>query len=196
MGRALSAAKKAVLMEARQRGAVPFTEKRPSRNLGHGGEHDVELAEDGARVIKHTRDGRFGYTPALNQEGRIIGAAASAEQYISRIEEHEALFPTGLKIDGIHADSGGGLTVSQVYLHDSHPDAESVRDTLTKAGFQKTSLGSTVWFNPKTKHLINDAKTDNFRKTPAGEIVPVDLQVAKVEPDSALHKALIGSLSK
>jgi hypothetical protein len=187
---------KGVLMEARNRGDVPFTAPNPERAIGHGGEHDVELSEDGGRVIKHTREGRFGYIPVLNQDGRIIGVPASAYDYVQRMEAHETLFPTELRFEGIHGELGGGFTISQTHYSDAHPGLATIWRRMQDAGFKKSPLGATAWFNPSTHHLINDAKSENFRQVATGTIVPVDLQITKAEPGSALHKALMGSLGK
>jgi hypothetical protein len=124
-------------MEARSRGEIPFVQANSARYLGHGGEHDVELSEDGLRIIKHTRNGCFGYSPALTAQGRIEGIPATAHEYVERMDANADHFGIITKFEGIHAEHGGGFTVSQPFLSESHPGSDEAREYMLAAGFKK-----------------------------------------------------------
>lgn len=134
--------------------------RNEARQFSQGGEHYVELSADGSRVIKHTKDLGFGFTPDVDMEGHIILRPATANEHARRIAAHEKMFPTGLKIVGVNAKSA--FTTSQKHFAGETPDPSDVRKSLFDAGFKKVSeaniydrtLENTTYFNPKNGYVL------------------------------------------
>jgi hypothetical protein len=110
----------------RDSGTLAATTRNEARQFSQGGEHYVELSADGSRVIKHTKDLGFGFTPDVDKEGHIILRPATANEYARRVAAHEKMFPTGLKIVGVNTESA--FTTSQKHfagetMRTSSPDS-------------------------------------------------------------------------
>jgi hypothetical protein len=186
------------LAAQRESGSLSITRLNPDRRLAEGGEHRVELSVDGKRVIKHTKGGLFGYQPDVNSTGNIVHRPSAASEYIQRQEMQNRIFGSDLKLEGSHAAEGGGLTYSQTFINGQRPSVPDIVDHMDALGFKKVSprniysetLEHTTFFNPKTFHVVGDAKSENFRRTADGRIHALDLMITRAAPGSALHTAL------
>lgn len=192
------------LAAARASGALPTTRHDTERHIAEGGEHHVELSEDGARVIKHTKGGLFGYQPDVNGGGNVILRASKASEYLDRTALQNKAFGSDLRVEGSHEHEGGGLTVSQTHFTGEKPSHAEVEAHMGKLGFQKVSgdniydrtLEDTTWFSPKTGIIAGDAKPDNFKKTADGQIHALDLMLAHAKPGTPLHQAMMKGVGK
>jgi hypothetical protein len=187
----------------RESGKIPTNTQNPARHLGEGGEHRVELGEDGARVIKHTKSGIFGFQPDVNSTGNIIHRPSKASEYMQRQEMQNKVFDTDMKLKGSHAEEGGGLTFSQTHVSGEEPSVPQIHAYMEAHGFKNSPanihsrvLEHTTFFNPATNLVAGDAKPENFRKTGDGTLHVLDLMVAPAAPGTPLHAALTGKPSR
>lgn len=176
-----------------------------ARVKGEGGEHIVELSEDGTRVIKHTK-GSFGY--ALRGQDAPLGSFAALDdatpqEYRQRIDLHNQVFGDDTRIEGVSKawNDNVGLVVSQRVIKGRSATAEEAAAYLKKHGFvqvrnealfgEHLEKHSTTWFHPKSGIVATDVKPDNFKVTPAGKIHSIDTIVQRVKPGSALERAML-----
>jgi len=168
--------------------------------IGTGQEHIVEDAGD--RVLKHTKGG-FGYKvhPVVGPYGGYATLrVATPGEYLDRMDHFNHAFGDDSRLEGVLAAGGShiGLTVSQKKIKGTEPTQPEIDDYLKKGGYVKVAadkfendhIKDKTWINPKSGYVVTDVKPDNFKKTPDGKIVPIDLIVDHAPEGSDLHKAL------
>ena len=155
------------LAAARASGALPTTQHNPALRLAEGGEHHVELSTDGARVIKHTKGGLFGYQPDVNSGGNVVLRASKASEYLDRNTLQNKAFGSDLRLEGSHEAEGGGLTVSQTHFTGEKPSHARIEDIRAIGGdlpMATTSIysrtdGIVHW---RTSRARENAQTENI----------------------------------
>lgn len=177
-------------------------EPNPARKVGEGGEHFVEHHGDGSRVLKHTR-GWFGYAIDLDRAGdsetAVIARSALPAEYLARVAAQNAIFGDDIRIEGLNRFFGRtGFVVSQKTIQGCEPSHEEMDHKMASMGFKKVNpaiignrdLTDKTWFDPATGWLISDVKPANFKKTPAGDIIPIDVIVQHFPQSGRLHQVL------
>ncbi len=194
-------------------------EPNPDREIGGGSEHLVEhLATDPARVLKHTRDPEpnappaadFGYT--LDSSYLLIGTGdyrgmltlrpATPSEYLERMDAENEVFGGDAKIVGITRVNGRiGLAVSQTAVKGGEPSPGKLKVMMEARGFRKVSdskmehdqLMGKTWYDAKSRTLVADVKPENFKMTPEGRILAVDVIVRRLSEGSDLHDILMAT---
>jgi hypothetical protein len=159
-----------------------------------GAEHDVFLAADGLRVVKHARN--YGFGPAV-ADGGLIMSTGTPCGYLVRHALLEQVFPTGITVEGLTED--GHFVISQRAIKGNHPTDHAIRKYLSGIGFvnvpARFGQGGAAWFHRGLGVLIMDTAADNFIAAKQG-IVPIDLQIAELEGELLELAAAVDSLAQ
>jgi hypothetical protein len=157
--------------------AQDFEGLRQGRNVG-GMEHDVYEDPKTGRFVKFTKGGHFGQNKDL-------------PEYLERHALANKLWPElGYKLDGVIKDPQTGepqAVVSVNKIGGSPPSQDEVQAWFEEHGWQPNGdraydddgndLGQWNWTDPRTGTQLGDAGAANFRKTPDGKIIPIDVDL-------------------
>ncbi len=67
------------------------------------------------------------------------------------------------------------LVISQPLLEGPHPEPLQINSFLSGQGFDRKD--TLMWYRPTDGLAVSDTKPSNFIRTPAGDILPIDLPV-------------------
>ncbi len=170
---------------------VEFTLSSTHQARGGGGEHLVFRREphDGL-IYKATWREQFGFVPGLDARGRWRLFPATPSQYLLRCGLANSVFGDDIRLLAIAQDQAGGsdvpsIVTSQPFVIGSPPDEHEIARYLSALGFQPLPRAThrpsglhDVWCRREDHLVICDAVSGNFVRTPAGDILPIDLPAA------------------
>ncbi len=158
-------------------------------------EHKVYLASDRC-VLKATLPGWCGQVPII-LDGRLQRREANPAQYLDRICLHNVVFNGRIKLVGFCVSGRPSLIIgeppgqpsivtSQPFylaadLDHPAPTPEKLDKWMRAQGFLGMPASHFGWVRPADGVVVTDAKPDNFIFTADG-ILPIDLQIAQVDP--------------
>ena len=176
--------------------------------LDHGGEHTVYVSPDARHVIKITKPGLYGYVPTEDVAPGVTGdlrriklRRATPAEYLLRTALFSRLTGTDWQMHGLEftdeatdspvivssqpfipqaVDAQGNpvrVTQPQIDAYMSAIGFQPVEETTGTVFRDERMEGQTYW-HPKEQVLAADARPANFRITPDGVVVPVDLMLA------------------
>lgn len=141
-------------------------------------------------VIKITKQGIFGGTPYLNDKGEISLRGGTPNEYLDRIKLNNKVFGDDIKFLGYTHDPKTGYiaaVTSQPFIKGTSPSKSEISSFFEDNGFKMVGIGTTFYDSSKNL-LAFDAHEGNFKKTPEGKIIPID--VILIHPDGDLKRQL------
>lgn len=135
------------------------------RNLAGESEHDVFHVSESKRVIKTTIPPNF-------------GARGAAEAYLTNALRNNEMFGDDVHLHGVMRMSGGPvLVISQPFIDGTRPTLLEIARWFEDQGY--VAAGIHRWKHPASGADIADAHAGNLLKDPAGNLIPIDLQILK-----------------
>lgn len=172
---------------------IDLTLSSSHKARGGGGEHLIFRAEphDG-RIYKATWREQFGFVPGFDPRGRWRLLPATPSQYLLRCGLANVVFGDDIRLFAIAQDQAGdsetpSIIISQPFIVGEPPDEHEIADSLRALRFEPLPRAAhrpsglhDVWCRSDDGLMICDAVSGNFVRTPAGEIVAIDLPAAIV----------------
>ncbi len=163
-------------------GLLPIVERPAKRHiLARGKEHLV--AVDGRRVWKY-QDG-----PALipiAKNSRIAVRESTPSEYLERLHLQNTLFGDDIRVEGTL--KSGKLVTSQSLIKGTQPTEPEMTAMLGSLGWIRIptilhdlphNLMATAWMHPIAETVLVDARLPNFKLTLKGDVLAIDLMLAK-----------------
>lgn len=179
-----------------------------------GGEHRVYVPEPPTTVTKQTLPGQFGMIMderkllnprSMLTEFKLTMRPALPSEYLTRWEIISKVFGVDTEYVGRPFASTNQLEIRQTFVPqdpETTIEACDIETFMEAAGFVKVpaeviavpEVQSVTFYRQHDGILVTDAHPRNFRLTPAGLIVPIDLVVSAIplrvtkvlaEPDTA-----------
>lgn len=157
--------------------------------VAQGREHLTWHGKDAKSIFKFTYPDKFGRTP-FYCSGGLGSCDATPFEYLTRLALHNDLFGDDILIEATLHDERHRLIVvtSQTFIVGDHPTPAEIDTYMQAEGFIKTR--SEDWYRPQDDLGIFDTHPGNYIRTPAGNIIPIDL-VPLRHPD-AEHLRMMG----
>jgi hypothetical protein len=147
--------------------------------LARGSEHSVYYSPRERSVYKVTHPGCYGDFYEI-KKGRINQYASLPREYLERLELWHALF--GLAPEFLGVTAGGQIVSRQIFISGMEPTQSEVDEFLIESGFVALHQRCFLWAKPiiegeLVQLVVGDTRSENFKKTAAGRIVPIDLRI-------------------
>ena len=160
--------------------------------MAEGSEHIVYLNASQAQVFKLTRPGTYGAYYEEQME-RVLEFQCTPRDYLERMELWEVLFGYAPVCVGI--TPRGQIVTRQGFVVGLEPSQASVDDFLEEKSLEAIRKNCWLWRKPAQASepgevVIGDARSDNFKLTEQGKIVPIDIRLwwreLAIDPPSKL----------
>ena len=160
----------------------------PPDTRGH--EHEVWFSERDRRVLKATYPNKFGLTLGVHRD-------ATPSQYLRRLALQNRVFDDDIRLIGVWNDRGRlRIVTSQPMIEGrTATDAEMEATLITLRFVPLFADADPLWYRPADRVLAFDAHPRNFVITPAGMVIPIDVNLVSASDDIAarldaeLHRA-------
>lgn len=159
----------------------PFFSRPPD---GFGDEHQAWYDEDSARWFKATYANRFGL--AWGRDG-----TATAREYLTRLLLQNLYFGDDIQLVAVvESEQKLRVLTSQPHIAGEPAPYEEIQLWFTGIGFCRIEASQRIaWYRPAENLLVADAHEGNVIWTPAGDLIPIDLNL--IQPVGGLRDQIL-----
>jgi len=128
--------------------------------------------------------------PIFTSDLKIRLGEALPSEYLRRLHLQNELFGDVIQIIGV--TRGNRFAISQPTLQGGEPSEIEIRNVLENAGWKRVPMNlqelphklmGSAWWHVEEEVILLDARKPNFKKTMKGEVLPIDLILADIDPE-------------
>ncbi len=186
-----------LLDHARERGCLLSQSLRSGKSVTQGNEHVIEFDEDSGLVYKTTKPDLAGFVAVpvwgLHKETQkpvtqVRLSCATPIGYLDRWRLFNEVFGDQVGLAAIvETPAGTSLQISQLTIGGTTPSRGQVMEFMRGEGFESLDDEFRNWWRAEDRLIAADAKTENFKLTPDGNVVPIDLVPLRVGDMDSWH---------